>query len=255
GSDISVLGPVKNAPDIDTNSTGNMATFTYDNVTSFTFQYGGQSGSIVTNGGERLNSMWFKAFSLVNPVITLPISLQSFTARYDKNNVLLNWTTSSEYNFSHFVIERSIDGKHFTDIALVFGNGDVNQNASYSYKDAHVVSATGTIFYRLRTVDKTAEFSYSQIQLIRLNNEQLTISLTAFPNPVTDQLRLILPDNWQGKPVSFELYSETGARLQLVHVDNANQSELMKMGNITRGLYMLKATCLNETAEQRVVKN
>lgn len=255
GTNYFVQGPVDNAPGIDTSATANMVTYVYNNVSSFTFQYGGKSGSTVSSAGQRLNSIWFKAFTLTNPSV-LPVKMTSFNALYDKKDIALSWTTADEENFNDYVIERSTDGKNYSDIALVFAKGNSSQPTSYSYKDKNVSSSTGSLFYRLRLVEKTKEASYSQVRIIKLaNNNAETLALTTYPNPATDQVRVTLPASWQGKAVMFELYSVNGIKMQSIQLSNASQTEAMQIGNLSKGFYLVKATCDNQVAQQRIVKN
>src|SRR4051812_48764893 len=58
-----------------------------------------------------------------------------FTASLDKKNIRLLWTRDNEENLSHYVIERSTDGKNYTDVAYVFAS-DIASLKNYGYKDA-----------------------------------------------------------------------------------------------------------------------
>ena len=80
-------------------------------------------------------SIWFKSISYTNPVkSSLPVSLYSFTAQLDDNKVNLNWITALEINTSHFVIQRSTDGKSFDDDATVLSGGNSSVKKQYNYK-------------------------------------------------------------------------------------------------------------------------
>jgi hypothetical protein len=54
----------------------------------------------------------------------LPVTFAGFTANRSVNGILLNWITASEQHNSYFVIEKSTDGKNFTEV------GRVNTQAS-----------------------------------------------------------------------------------------------------------------------------
>lgn len=254
GADKLIQGPVQNFTNIDTAATGVMATFTYKNKDMISFRYGAKSGSIISNAGERLNSLWFKSFNLVAPA-TLPVKLQSFTASFDNKNVNLSWTSATEVDFSHYVVERSTDGKNYSDVALVFAYGNTASPENYQYKDANVTSASGIIYYRLRLVEQSNEISYSSVRVIKLNKEQNAVQLITYPNPATDQVRITLPNTWQGKTVQLELYTASGIRAQSLQISNASQTESIKLSYLARGFYLVKATCNNEVAQQRIIKD
>ncbi|MNK34399.1 NHL repeat protein [compost metagenome] len=73
-----------------------------------------------------------------SPLYSLPVTLTNFTAKTETGNkVILNWTTTSETNNSHFVIQKSVNGSTWTDVAKVAskaekGNSSVPLNYTLS---------------------------------------------------------------------------------------------------------------------------
>ena len=65
GTGSTVNGPVNNFVNIDTAATQVMATYQFLNMNKIKFRYGAKSGASSSNGsGIRLNSTWFRKFSL-----------------------------------------------------------------------------------------------------------------------------------------------------------------------------------------------
>ncbi|TZF86275.1 hypothetical protein FW774_04295 (plasmid) [Pedobacter sp. BS3] len=85
------------------------------------------------------------------PNLTLPVSLKAFNADYQSGRIQLNWTTVSEYNTMQFDILRSADGKTFSLLGAVQGNGTSKSTRGYSYIDYQPLANTG--YYQLRQVD------------------------------------------------------------------------------------------------------
>lgn len=247
-------GPVENFMNIDTAATQVMATYQYTDVNTINFRYGARSGTSPSNGaGIRLNSLWFRQFNLAPPTV-LPIKLSDFAAFLNRKDVNLSWVGHEE-NFSHYVLQRSTDGKEFSDIAVIFA-ANASSATRYQYKDANVASATGAVFYRLQLVDKVKEAAqYSEVRVIRLGKEVGPLQLVTYPNPVVSQVRVTLPAEWQGKPVMLELYTVNGTRVQSVQLGSASQTETMDVTKASNGFYLVKATCNGQTAQQRIVKN
>ncbi len=250
-SGTSVNGPVENFSNIDTLSTQVMATYQYINADRINFRYGAKSAANSSNGsGIRLNSTWFRQFSMAPPT-ALPVKLTSFSAMLDNGTAVINWTAANEQNFSHYVVERSTDGKTFTAIATVFSMGA----SKYAYKDANVTSATGAVYYRLRMVDQTKESSLSQVRVIRFGKAEAALTLSTYPNPAIDLVRISLPAEWQNKAVLLELFTAGGIRVQSQQITNASQTEALQLGSAAKGMYVVKATCEGKTAQQRIIKN
>lgn len=245
-------GPVQNFANIDTNGTAVMATYQYTNVDRVNFRYGAKSGLYASNGsGIRLNSMWSKSFALT-PWTVLPVSFSSFNVTYEKGDANLSWSAPVSDKLSGFVVQRSTDGNNFTDIATVFAG----TRTSYTYTDNGVASASGVVYYRIVSVDYTKEANYSTIRMIRLaKSEAATVSLLTYPNPVVNDVRITLPNTWQGKPVMLQLYTSAGVIAKTIQLGSASQTELMQLNGLSKGMYVVKAICGEETAQQRIVKN
>jgi hypothetical protein len=245
-------GPAHSYDNIDTSATQVMVTYTYLNKDRITFRYGAQSGAYSNDGSIfRLNSVWGKQFSLA-PWTMLPVNFATFSVQYTKGDANINWQTSHEQELNHFTVQRSMDGKNYSDIATVFAGNTSN----YSYKDKGVTSASGIVYYRILSVDKTKETQLSGVRTVRLTkNEMQTIALSTYPNPVASDLRITLPDAWQGKAVALQLYTANGIMAKSVHIGSAGQTETMALSNLAKGVYVVRAICSGETAQQRIVKN
>ena len=250
GVDKKAQGPVQNFTNIDTSATPVMATYTYEDKDMIYFRYGARSGAVISNAGERLNSLWFKAFSLAPPSL-LPIVFYNFTASYDKRNANLNWTAQGDENSSHFVVERSSDGRNFQPISKVALSGGAT---TYSFTDANVTDASGLVYYRIQSVEKTGEVNYSSVKMIRLSKETAA-TLSVYPNPVQRAANLTLPAAWQTKTVNISIYNGAGMLVKAISVRSASQTETLDLSQLSRGIYVVKAQCSDEWAEQRILRN
>ncbi|MCK6603961.1 MAG: T9SS type A sorting domain-containing protein [Ignavibacteriaceae bacterium] len=113
----------------------------------------------------------------------VPVELTSFTAKADGKNVILNWATASELNNKGFEVQRSSDGINFTGIAFVDGKGTTSERNLYTYTDASV--SAGKYTYRLKQVDLTGEFSFSQQVTVEVDNLNPSVFELRqnYPNP------------------------------------------------------------------------
>ncbi len=127
------------------------------------------------------------------PTWVLPVNLIAFTAEpLGNKDALLHWTTASETNNSHFDIERSYDGKTFETVGEVAGNGNSQHQIEYSYTDASVSKVENTVYYRLKQVDFDGAYEYSDIRVVRFDAVGNDMQLAAFPNPLNDELNVML---------------------------------------------------------------
>jgi hypothetical protein len=101
--------------------------------------------------------------------IALPITLSEFEIFHEYEDIIINWTTSSEINNDYFEIQRSENGYEFETIEIVQGAGNSSSNIEYSFIDDF---NTPQVYYRLKQVDYDGEFSFSKIVSLnsRLNS-------------------------------------------------------------------------------------
>jgi hypothetical protein len=88
----------------------------------------------------------------------LPVEVSSFDVNCDQQGTLLNWSTESEYNFSHYEIEESDDLASFRSVGMV----SIPENAVYpvNYQFRPVQQPDELHYYRLKAVDNDGSFAY-----------------------------------------------------------------------------------------------
>jgi hypothetical protein len=235
---------------IDTSALNNMYTASNNGISSFTIKYGSISDN--NNQAVRQYSLYLKKFEYN----ILPVKMSSFSAILNNNKVDLRWITASEMNLSHFSIERSVDGINYTEAGLVFAVGNSNENISYKMSDNITNLAATVVYYRVRSVDIDSKSEVSEVKVIRLaQNDIPTVSIVTYPNPVTNELRITIPNEWQNKKVTYELVSANGQLAKRVQVGNSSQTETVNVSTLAPGFYVARVICEGKIAQQKVVKN
>jgi hypothetical protein len=246
-----ILGLERNG--IDTAFYNNMFTASNSNISSFSVAY----GSVKTNNSSsvRQYSLYLKGFAYPAPS-TLPVKLTAFTASLIKEKVNLKWETASEINVSHFELERSTDGVNYNQAAIVFAYGSATDKASYSYSDNVASFRQPVVYYRLRSVDIDGKTELSETRIIRINQtETNSISLQTYPNPVMNELRVTIPNNWQNKQMVFELFNANGQVSGRKTTSGSNQTETINTSSLAPGFYIVRVSCDGQTAQQKVIKH
>jgi len=99
----------------------------------------------------------------------IPAKPSSFTAVRNSNNinrVVLKWSTETETNLSHFIVERSSDGINFSDAALVFAYGNTTSKSDYVFADNISKIQSEAIYYRISSIGADGKTRQSDIQVI-----------------------------------------------------------------------------------------
>jgi Secretion system C-terminal sorting domain len=250
-----VSGPVNNFVNIDTSATQVMATYQFLNRDVIRFRYGAKTNNLTSNGaGIRLNSTWFREFSLA-PMSTLPVKMYSFTANLNNSKVDLKWITASEINVSHFIVEKSTDGINFSDAGMVFANGNATDKTNYSLSDNVNTSQAGVFYYRLRSIDIDGKSELSETRIIRLGKKtENTISIVTFPNPVSNEVRITIPSEWQNKKVVYEIFNVNGRTAKKIETANSSQTETINVSSLSPGYYIVRVSFEGQTAQQKIIK-
>lgn len=166
----------------------------------------------------------------------LPITLMNFSGTLKGNNVLLEWTTSSEINSKEFEIEKSNDGIFYRKLGTVAAAGYSTTEKKYSYLD---IEATELNYYRLKMVDVDGANKLSNVVIIK--NNVLSQSVFVLNNPFTDQIRIRFAKSLKGT-VALSLIDLSGKLISKTEINNPASSVIRFDYNkpLSRGIYMLR---------------
>ena len=206
-------------------------------------------GYIQDVNGWSGNDQFSLLFTGSSSMTLMPIKLESFTAQLNGDKVQLKWTTSNQEHFSHFVIERSFDGKEFTEIAVVLSNDKVN-----AYQYTNDLKSNGVVYYRLKMVDIAQHSKLSMVRAVKSVSEAAGLTIQAYPNPVVNELKITTPASWNNKPVNYTVYATDGS-IVINIANSTNQTEVIAMNNLKPGMYIVKVSSGNESLVKRIMKS
>ncbi len=117
---------------------------------------------------------------------TLPVELTGFNAKPAPQGVDLSWNTASERNNNYFAVERSADGRNFSEIGKINGAGESSSAKEYGFTDPKPLK--GVNYYRLKQMDFDGQFEYSKIVSVTIGK---TGGVRVFPTiDVAETLRV-----------------------------------------------------------------
>lgn len=167
--------------------------------------------------------------------ITLPVVLSNFKAEIDNCIVALYWTTETETNNSHFVLERSSNGMEYAEVAIVEGNGTSLTANNYNYVDS---PSTGAWMYRLKQVDFDGSVEYSNIISVTTNCVNDVTLIT--PNPVLSEA-IIFYTTQGGNDLEFQIINMQGQIMQVIEIEKAQGriSQPIQVEDYPNGVYVV----------------
>jgi len=122
----------------------------------------------------------------------LPVELVSFTAQGLNGVGELSWVTASEKDNAYFGVESSVDGRIFTPLGTVAGQGTSAQRHEYRWSDGRLARyGSPVVYYRLREVATDHSVTYSPVQSVRCG-AAVALQMQAFPNPFQGPVSLAI---------------------------------------------------------------
>ena len=185
----------------------------------------------------------------------LPVTLKTFLANLTSANVVkINWTTTMEITCSHYDIERSFDGKIFSTIGTVAGNGNTSLEKNYTIND-DVTAVTGNmVYYRLKQVDFDGKKSYSKVASVRLRKS--ANAFTVSPNPFSSYLNINI-DGTKNETSVVKVLSMSGKQLISKSIQlhkGTNYVALSELSSLPSGNYLVQFNTAEGSMFKQVTK-
>lgn len=175
----------------------------------------------------------------------LPVDLLYFKASAQPQGIQLEWASTKEWNFSHYTVERSEDGKSFMPIHTEYVEGDSYTTKHYAYLD--VQPNFGANYYRLKTTDVDQTVEYKGVTVAYAGTKG---DLQVYPNPAKGGLVIIKnPGAIEGTWLSIQ--GITGQ--ELMRIQMAEQELRLPTSALPTGLYIIKVWNLLEVKQARLV--
>ena len=182
-----------------------------------------------------------------NDTTYIPVELNSFIANVNENNVILNWSTSSELNNRGFEIERSNDKTNWEMIMFINGNGTTTEINKYTFTDNLCGNNSQNLYYRLKQIDFDGTFEYSKIIEIAIETPSTFLLSQNYPNPYNPETNIDyrIPEETF---VNITLYDITGRKInELVNEKKRPGYYTLKLkgGDLSSGIYFYRLLTTN----------
>lgn len=138
--------------------------------------------------------------------ILLPVELIDFQVDNENGRVQVSWSTASEVNNDHFIIQRGKSPFQLENRGQVAGVGTSTVQNDYVFYDDSPLD--GISYYRLLQTDLDGAISYSDFVTVEFYQKAFSI-LDVIPNPVSDivTVRIKRPE---GQQVVWSVHDNLG---------------------------------------------
>ncbi len=154
-------------------------------------------------------------FDVVSSMLLLPIELLDIKATGVVDHIDVEWRVASEFNVSHYELERSETGFYFQFIASQQAVGTTTQLQTYTYSDFDVRHFQD-YYYRVKSVDNDGSAMYTPIVMANIKNSTGGFSeemVSIYPNPSTEDFSISIYSD-ESRELSMTVYNSIGQLIQ-----------------------------------------
>jgi len=145
---------------------------------------------------------------------TLPVSLLNFSAKKNNKTIDLTWATEVESDMDHYELQRSSDGRNFTNLQSVQSRNSLTK-INYTVTDSKPLN--GVAYYRLKMVETNGTFSYSKIVTVQFaTGNTVTVYPTLWKKGTT--LNISNPNN---EKLTAFFFTASGQHVGTVTTNNS----------------------------------
>ena len=184
--------------------------------------------------------------------VVLPASEWRFSGTLQENIARLKWYTGAATAVHVFELQRSTDGVFFKDIATIAATG--NNTGNYITSDDVSYIQAPWLYYRLKLVDNSGLYSYSNIVTIKLHEEKNQLSM--LPNPFTDYVKLKV-NAQQITMLRIAIYDGAGRAVKTQQNNlhpGINYIIVGGLQSLSKGVYILKTDNGIEKTQSKLIK-
>ena len=200
----------------------------------------------------------------LNPILTGSIStpflvsksynkiefINTISARKVDGSITVSWHVTANPLLKKMVLQKTIDGDLYTDLASFDAEDNQIYSRIYSYSDNNV--SNESVYYRLKEENTNGEIFYSTA--LAILKEGTPPNFVVFPNPVTNQQFYLRPDKSETN-FQCSLFDVKGREHSLLVTDQGiiGLITLRPLYNLPAGNYILRIVTDSGTSTQLII--
>jgi hypothetical protein len=174
-----------------------------------------------------------------------------FKGQLQEGLAQLQWISSYETQGTRYLIERSDDQQHYTQIGIVNGNAGNGLGSAYSFTDPRPVD--GPTYYRINITDN----AYSKFSnIVLLSNTAINFDIKSLVNPFTDVIsfNMTVPQDGPATYTLVDLYGRIIQQERQNAVTGWNSVQLYPTCYLPSGTYILQIQYGDQRITKKLVK-
>lgn len=172
--------------------------------------------------------------------VALPVGMLFFNSSRTRGHITLNWATAWESDNSHFAVQRAGDDLSFQTLGFVAGSNTTDEKREYTFTDDSPL--TGHNFYRLKQVDFSGTFEYSELIFVDMPDNLSHFQIR--PTVITDEAHIhfssIHPTNQKLKFYSIDSHWSISINIK------SSEQRVLRTQFPSPGVYLYRYTQQNQ---------
>jgi len=185
-----------------------------------------------SQSGLAFSMNWNPAMTADLDCTVLPVELSALMATPRADAIDVDWTTLSQQDIVHFVVERSGDGRSFAPLGILNSGGDSFIRKDYRFVDNAPLQ--GLNFYRLVSVGTDGSEELSNVVTARMG----TTAPVVVPNPASGQA-LLYTENMIPAGSLLRITDASGRLMQERSIGTDALQHNVDLSGLSAGAYML----------------
>jgi len=181
----------------------------------------------------------------------LPVTFTTVEAYQKSTGIAVDWKVENELNIVQYEVEKSADGKNFTQSNITIATGNNNSSVDYNWIDTKPFS--GDNYYRIKSIERSGAVKYSQVVRVVTGKENSN-DISVYPNPVTGNVMNVQFDNQPLGEYMLHLINTGGQTVYAseISVNSNNTAQALTLqSKFPKGTYELK---INGPANKETVQ-
>ena len=173
-----------------------------------------------------------------------PVTLLYFKATAQAQLVEVKWAASKAWDFSHYELERSRNGKDFEKVATLDAEENTDFLTEFIYTDRKPLS--GISYYRLKAIDMDGKFEYKGLAVVQFMGKNFEV----YPNPITNGV-LHVNGLQAAEGARLLLRDNAGRTVRSLHM--SGKEEHISTEGLPTGVYILLIQSPQQTFQSQVL--
>lgn len=173
----------------------------------------------------------------VTSATPLPVKFTNVKAFQKLNGVQVEWSDATS-TIDRYVIERSGDGRVFTEVASIAGS---NQTGLVNYTWFDAAPVNGNNFYRIKGIEKDGNATFTSI--LRVGLSKVSQDVVIAPNPVKGRALNLQLTNLNKGAYALSIFNNSGQQVytkSIIHEGGSATQLLQLPAAIKSGVYNMQ---------------